>query len=134
MFMFETYKAIATALTGTVTLDGVVVPFYTGTFVPKETGIYISGYAERNADLKQSYGALCDVTITCFVKNGPIDNVVDVANQIEEQLGPGVNDTLSLDTLRLTVQQKITKIYFQDIQDGQQVERIDLTFSLLIDV
>jgi uncharacterized protein YqjF (DUF2071 family) len=134
MFQLELYKAIKTALKNNVTLSGVDMPYFTGTFQNKSNGIYISVYNERNANLKQSFGASVDLTITCFVKNSVLDNVVDIADQVEALMKPLVNDTLLLDTYRITVQQKTGRVYFQDIQEGEQTDRIDLVYNFLIDV
>jgi uncharacterized protein YqjF (DUF2071 family) len=134
MFQLELYRAIRTALKNNVTLSGVDVPYFTGTFENKNNGIYISVYNERNANLKQSFGASVDLTITCFVKNSVLNNVVDIADQVEALMKPLVNDTLLLDTYRITVQQKTGRVYFQDIQEGQQTDRIDLVYNFLIDV
>lgn len=127
--MEEIFKAIKALLSGTVTLNGVGVPYYVTTFERGQNGIYISNYTEADNSFKQQFGSNVSVTITCFSDNGTVDEVNTIAKQIQNIMYPEKNQNISIgDNWKVTIQNQPSKILLPE------EKMAEITYDFLIDV
>lgn len=129
--MLEIFSAIKILLTGTVTLDSVVVPYYVSTFTRGTDGIYISSYSERENGTKHTDGADVDFTITCFTDSTP-DDCQSISAQVEAIIKPSISSVMTLTNESVTVMLRAGKVHTVPLIDGQEINQIELNYSLII--
>lgn len=129
--MLEIYAAIKTLLTGTVTLNSVVVPYHVSTFTRGTDGIYISSYSERENGMKHIDGANVDLTITCFTNSTP-DDCQSISAQVEAIIKPNISSVMTLANEKVTVMLRAGKVHTVPLIDGQEINQIELNYSFII--
>lgn len=89
-------KALKTKLHNAITVDGIIVPYYSNAFGEKDCGIFLQSYSGEEDGSKTSFSQNVSIELNIFSKNKTIDFTTSTTEQVMTAIKASVNSTLSL--------------------------------------
>ena len=93
----EILKKLYTLLNGTITVNGLSIPYYTDGFGNDEYGIYKQSYLGNEADSKHHFGEVANIELVCFARGKSEDFVAEISRKVRGILKASVSGTIELD-------------------------------------